>query len=393
MRILEVIPSYPPTSQYTGPPANLHRLCREMIELGAEIRVVTTNDNGTSKVEMAPNSWTQYEGVPVFYGNRVGWRGDYSIAAWGCIRQWVPLSDIIHVAPIFSWPLLAVSRYGLTAKRPYVISPRGSLRPEALAISRIRKRVFMYFGGERALVGASAFHATSEEEAIEINKMFPASRTEVVANGVQLPDQRLLAEWKGTRTERYVLYLGRLHPIKNLPVLLEAWASTSGKATDMTLKIVGPDDLGMRDALERQIGMLGLLGRVTITGRHDGLGKSQLLAQAEALVLPSLSENFGNVVAEALAHETPVIASKGTPWSGLRLHNCGWWVEPTVSGLASGFTALFESAPAELAAMGSRGRAWVKKDFAWSAVAARMLALYQGVLAMNQNQGRSEITI
>jgi glycosyltransferase involved in cell wall biosynthesis len=94
---------------------------------------------------------------------------------------------------------------------------------------------------------------------------------------------------------------------------------------------------------------------------------------------PSIIENFGNVVAEALAHRVPVIASTGTPWDGLRERSCGWWIAPTVEGLAGALRAALQAEPAELQAMGERGWRWM--TFSWPAFARRMADFYVEVVA------------
>lgn len=101
---------------------------------------------------------------------------------------------------------------------------------------------------------------------------------------------------------------------------------------------------------------------------------------ADLFILPSLSENFGIVVLEALASETPVLATTGAPWPALLQHGCGWWVEPSVAGIARGLAEAFASTPATLCRMGIRGRQLVESCYTWSIAARRTIDLYQWVL-------------
>ena len=115
-----------------------------------------------------------------------------------------------------------------------------------------------------------------------------------------------------------------------------------------------------------------------------GESLSRLLAPARCVVLPSVTENFGMVVTEALVHRVPVIASTGTPWSELRERGCGFWVPPTVERLADAMDAALRLSPAERAAMGERGRRWMIEEFSWSAVARRMAELYRQTAALSR---------
>jgi glycosyltransferase involved in cell wall biosynthesis len=101
---------------------------------------------------------------------------------------------------------------------------------------------------------------------------------------------------------------------------------------------------------------------------------------ADLFVLPSLNENFAITVAEALAVGTPVIATKGSPWSGLETEGCGWWVDHGVDPLAAALGKSMSMSRAALNAMGERGRAWMVRDFSWTRVATDMLGTYRWLL-------------
>jgi glycosyltransferase involved in cell wall biosynthesis len=133
--------------------------------------------------------------------------------------------------------------------------------------------------------------------------------------------------------------------------------------------------------VEQTIAALGVTGSVQLAGFVGGEDLSRLLATSVCLVLPSQTENFGNVIAEALAHRVPVIASTGTPWGGLRDHDCGSWVEPSVDGLARAIDrALSLGGEARMAA-GERGRRWMVEEFSWASVARAMTDFYDDVVS------------
>jgi glycosyltransferase involved in cell wall biosynthesis len=133
---------------------------------------------------------------------------------------------------------------------------------------------------------------------------------------------------------------------------------------------------------------LGLEDSVVITGEVQGEMKDALLANSEVFVLPSYSENFGIVVAEAMAWGRPVIASTGTPWKEVADCGAGWWVEPEERALAGALAEALGKRPDELEAMGAKGRALVERSYTWAAPAERLVQAYERILATAGTQRR-----
>jgi glycosyltransferase involved in cell wall biosynthesis len=123
---------------------------------------------------------------------------------------------------------------------------------------------------------------------------------------------------------------------------------------------------------------LGLQQRVRFAGYADEAVKLMGFMEADVCVVPSHTENFGLVVAEALAHAVPVIASTGTPWRELQERGCGFWVDNSPERLAA---AIDEIARCDLPLMGQRGREWMQREYKWEAIAARTFELYREMAA------------
>jgi glycosyltransferase involved in cell wall biosynthesis len=126
---------------------------------------------------------------------------------------------------------------------------------------------------------------------------------------------------------------------------------------------------------------LGLQDSVVVTGEVQGEMKDALLANADVFVLPSYSENFGIVVAEAMAWGRPVITTTGTPWQEVPEVGAGWWVEPEEEPLAEALAEAMDKRPQELGAMGAKGRALVEERYTWVAPAERLVRAYERILA------------
>jgi glycosyltransferase involved in cell wall biosynthesis len=361
----------------SGPPEQVHRLAKELRAIDVDVRVVTTNADGPDTTDVVTDRWTEFEGVPVHYGRRLPGTSHLSWRAWRVIRREAAAADLIHVTGLFSWINLAVARTARRLEIPVVASPRGSLDPEALAFSPRKKAWFFRLGGRRALEETTAFHVTSDMERRHVRAFLPAARVGTVPNGVFLPSEEELARWTaGPAGAPTVVFLGRIHAKKNVIPLVQAWASVASRHPGAKLVLAGPDDHGHRSEVQRAIDAERLGASVSLAGRVAGEQRDRLLAGASCLVLPSRTENFGNVVAEALAYRVPVVASTGTPWGGLRDHDCGWWIEPTVEEIARAIdTAL--TVPSEIRrAKGERGRRWMSAEFSWPQVARGMSDLY-----------------
>jgi glycosyltransferase involved in cell wall biosynthesis len=158
---------------------------------------------------------------------------------------------------------------------------------------------------------------------------------------------------------------------------LEAWAALDSPG--WLLQLAGPDEGGHLAEVQQRIAALGLAGRVQYLGSVDDAQKAKLYEDADLFVLPSLSENFGVVVAEALSHGIPVIATRGTPWQGLERHCCGWWVDPTVEGLSVALRDALQQQPAQLRDMGMRGQIY-SREFNWTKIALQTAEVYRWVL-------------
>ena len=124
--------------------------------------------------------------------------------------------------------------------------------------------------------------------------------------------------------------------------------------------------------------------RTRLIGPVYGQRKAEAYRRADVFILPSLNENFAVTVAEALAHGTPVISSKGVPWGELSDRGCGWWVDHGTESLARALGQAMSLHRSRLAAMGEVGRAWVARDFDWNVIAATMAGVYRWLSGSEQ---------
>lgn len=279
--------------------------------------------------------------------------------------------DVIDVQGLWTWTSRVSLKHWRRHHKPYVVTPRGMLDPWARRNSAWKKHLFAAFAETAHLHHAHCLRATADMEAEHFRKMGLRAPIAVVPNAIFIPE----LSPRPAPLRRRALFLSRIHPKKGVDVLLQVWAMLQNSHTDWDLVIAGIDENGHETELKVQAGRLRL-ERVTFLGPAHGAAKDALYRGSDLFVLPTHSENFGLVVAEALAQEVPVITTTNAPWAGLEKKRCGWWIPLNQKRLADSMAHAMSLPRAELWKMGSRGRAWVKTDFAPEQVAAKMRDVY-----------------
>lgn len=352
-----------------GPARTVAGLCRALAEAGAPVELVTGAVEG---IEVS---------VPAHVSGGVRRQGRFQprsarfrallherLAAAG------PGAAVVHDHGIWLASNHAVARVCAEAGAPRIVSPRGMLSEWSLAQRGWKKRIAWRAFQRRDLESAAALHATSELEAAEIRAAGLRVPIAVVPNGVDLPPLPAPPRPEGDRTRRF-LFLSRIHPKKGLESLIDAWALA--RPPGWELVIAGPDEGGHRAAVGKRAAALGPGAAVRFLGPVPDAEKWDLYAAADVFVLPTASENFGVVVAEALASGTPAITTHAAPWSTLAQRGCGWWIESGAEPLAAAIRQAVAVGDDERLAMGARGRALVEERFGWAGIARRMLAVYR----------------
>lgn len=281
-------------------------------------------------------------------------------------------TSIMHQHGLWQYPSIACARQQRRFGVRRVVSPHGMLHPWALQVRPLRKRLAWSAYERRSAAEADVFHATAPAEAGYIRDRGLHQPIAVIAHGVDVPHEPPHVRRGDVRT---ALFLSRLHPGKRVEDLLAAWRRV--KPAGWRLVIAGPDHDGQRAALESLATGFGIDDVVRFVGPVHGATKDQCFRDADLFILPSLSENFGIVVAEALAFGVPVITTTGTPWRQLPVHGCGWWIPPGAEPLATALDEAVSMDEDALAAMGRRGWEYARSDLTWDRVATQYEALYR----------------
>lgn len=315
-----------------------------------------------------------------------------------------PLPSCVHVHGIWSPSLMRRMTHWQKRGVPCVVTVHGMLEPWAFAHKRLKKRVAWHLYQKRLLNQASALHATSVREADNLRQLGLKVPILMIPWGIEMEGtsniQHSTEERNSTAPvsqssisnpqspisdSRTALFVGRIYPVKGLPLLVEAWEKLRPEGWKM--KIVGPDEAGHLAEVETLIRQAGLEADFEFAGPLSGSALEQAYQNADLYIQPSHTENFGMAIAEAMAHGLPVITTHGAPWKLLEEEHCGWWTPISTDGIAAALDDATRRSPEELSAMGERGRAVVSERFAWEGIARQFVECYRWILGEGEKPG------
>jgi glycosyltransferase involved in cell wall biosynthesis len=384
VRVLHITPYFAPAFAFGGPPRSILALCHAQLDAGVDVEVFTTTADGAHGLPSAPSGAT-YDGVRVrYFPTRA-----LELLFWSpaLARELTPAAeraDVIHSHGLFNAPTWQAHHVSQQRRRPLIVSVRGMLERAARAHHGLRKRAAWSLFDKRVCGDAAVLHTTSDRESASVREAVSKTRIVQIPNAVDIAPDRVVSEDRAAiRRELglgahapYVLYLGRLHPIKRLDLLGEAFAQLSTRHRDVSLVIAGEGAPSVRAAAEQALGPARQQTRWP--GAVHDRRRDALLAEAAALVLCSDSENFGMSVAEALACGVVPVVTRTCPWSILEEARAGFWVQQTAAAIAEGLDRIL-SFPEAAGEMGARGRRLVAERFsrdvvgkAWAAEYARV---------------------
>jgi glycosyltransferase involved in cell wall biosynthesis len=299
--------------------------------------------------------------------------------------------DIAHVHGLWTYPSFAGYRWHRRTKRPLIYTAHGMLSPWALRNSAWKKRLVRALWEDAAHRSAACFHVNSEAEYLMLRQHGLRNPICIIPNGIDLPASQssevsslvsgLASVAQG---EKLLLYLGRLHPKKNLLNLIRAWkdALNSHPSTlnSWILAIAGWDQGGHEAQLRKLTTDLRLLTSVIFLGPRFGADRDACYRACDAFVLPSLSEGLPMTVLEAWAYGKPALMTPECNLPEGFVAGAAAEIGTTSKEIAAGLKQLFEMSDDDRKATGARGRALVAEKFSWPRVGEQMRAVYEWVL-------------
>lgn len=375
MRILQTVAGL--WSGTGGPVASITSLCRGLAALGHQVTLLTGSGPLHPDVAaLVPQ--VRLRTVPL---------GPYLLGNWSpafrraCLEE-ARHAEVVHDHGVWLDTNAASVRMARRAHAVVVRSPRGMLSPWARRRSHLAKSLLWRLR-ERALFDDSdVVHVTSHLEQAELEPLGIRARTVVIPNGVDLLGEysaEAVASERhhgisGIHDRRVVLFMSRLHAKKGLDILCKAWERLD-PAMLALLMVAGPGDpeqiASLRRWVDRQCGP-----PAHYLGPVSGQEKIRLLTSARLLALPSYSENYGMVVAEALACGTPVLTTTEMPWTEVEARGCGWVIRPSVEALLPTLRAALDVDDQDHERMRARARAFIEESHSLDRCVKRMADLY-----------------
>lgn len=381
MKLLRVIATINPATG--GPVEGLERASRVMLELGVEVEVACLDRPGAFAPEHARLPWPVHQLGPFYLG---AYAYAPRLSPW--LRQNLRDYDAVIIHGNWQYHGFAAARACRKQQIPYFIYPHGMLDPwfnQTYPLKKLKKQLYWFWGEHPVLANARAVLFTSEEECRLARRSFAPYRVreKIIGYGTSAPDPALLdaspatadpaPPWEG---RRYFLFLGRIQEKKGLDLLVEAYAGLRARDPGLPdLVIAGP--VQQEDYAARIRDNFPADG-IHWAGTIEGASKWRTLAGAEALVLPSHQENFGLVVAEALAVGTPVLLSdKVNIWREVTEGGAGRAAPDTPGGARRLLEEWLALSPDEQSAMREAARDVFARHFEIRRATERLVAYLQ----------------
>lgn len=395
MRVLHVTPYFAPAFVYGGPPRSILGLCKALRKAGISAEVFTTTANGNIDLEPSGVQGSRYESVPVHYFRRTFPKQFFqSSALTAALSKVVREYDLVHLHGLWNFTVWAAANQARKRGVPYITSTRGMLDAGSMAHKPWRKKLAYEILERNNLNEAALLHATSDAEADVLKSYGLGEKAFVLSNGVDVPDESVLSpvqfrkQLQVGENTKLIVFLGRIHPIKRLDLLAEAFAQVRKTLPTAQLIIAGPNENNYRQQLEpyfapiqESVHWLGEVG-------HEE--KFSLLRAADALVMCSDSESFGVSVVEGMAAGLPVVVTHTCPWEEIETARCGYWVAHARQPIADALIRVLTN-PSEAKAMGERGKSLVEARYRWDTIASKMVDYYTHAIKMARYEIKAEV--
>ena len=389
MKVLHVIPSVAP--RYGGPSRAIFEMCRASQKREAEVLIATTDADGQGRLPVELGTPLSYQGIQTIFFPRQwseAFKYSYPLSRW--LEANVKNFDVVHIHAVFSHACLSAAKACRKQGVPYIVRPLGTLDPWSMSQKSYRKRLMWRLAGARMLSAASAVHYTTSEERRLAERSLGLNHGVVIPLGVEvekLQDYSVNGIFRKRHPSLglnpYVLVMSRIHPKKNLELLIEAFLSLVKKPgfKNWWLVLAGGGETEYINSLRHLVEAREGENNVLLTGWLDGAEKISALQNAALLALTSYQENFGICVVEALACGVPVLISEHVNLaSEVETARAGWVTSLERDDLSHVLAEALGS-DNERKRRGAVGPHLVDSKFSWNNSAGELAVLYQAIAA------------
>lgn len=366
MTVLHIVSSV--SRNAGGPARSVQGLVAAQCAVGVDAWLMTLKDLG--------DPWVR--GIPNYRCAKCPGARGVRAAVEKVIEECKP--DLVEVHSLWQTNLHQAVVAARAKGVPYILTPRGCLDVWSLQQKWLKKKIALMTYQGCDLRHAIAIHTTSDEESRQVRRLGYNQPLLQFPNGVNLPDE--LPDKVREGDCRRMLFLSRMHPKKGVLELVEAWHRVRpvGWRCELVYSIGSDAEKQYEAEVRALVKKHDLSEQFIFTGALDDNAKWAAYRRADCFVLPTHTENFGIVIAEALYAGLPVITTKGAPWQELETTGSGWWVDVSTAALADAISKAAALSDDELQEMGRCGRELVVSRYSWDQIAVRMKTSYAGVM-------------
>lgn len=359
-----------------GPSRSVPLLAKGLAENGIDITLMTfrSNDMNTHAIEGTPvklkilEKGTTQKKIETYITNES--------------------FDLIQLQSVWDWSYHQVARIASKHHIPYIITPRGMLEPWSLSQKKWKKKLALILYQMKDLNRSACIFATAEMEAQHIRELGVKVPISVIPNGIETGGY--VCRTSIDCVKKQVLFLSRIHVKKGIELLISAWQSLQKDFSDWKLLVVGNGEDEYINTLKQSIKDKGLGDCIKVLPPVFGEAKYQLYSESALFVLPSFSENFGMVIAEAMSCGVPAITTTNTPWDllnggissmGAKANaKIGWCIDLNIKNLEEALREAISMNSEALYEMGQRASKLVYDNFNYKNVALKTKKLYDWIL-------------
>ena len=364
MKILSFVSSLDLSSG--GPSRSVPMLAKGLAELGVDITLMTIRSENmnihslegtTAKLKVLEPSFTRKEIAKYLADERF---------------------ELIQIQSVWEMPYHKVILEARKQNIPYIVTPRGMLEPWSLSQKKWKKKLAWWLYQRNDVQKSACVFTTAKMEAEHVSNLGITTCKAVIPNGIETDAYPCKTSVEGVKKQ--VLFLSRVHVKKGIELLFEAWKRIHSDYLDWQLLVIGNGEAEYIHSLENRVESLGLKDCIKILPPVFGEAKIKVYQESALFCLPSFSENFGMVIAEAMSCGTPVITTTNCPWEILNETNTGWCVDLSVENLERALREAMGMDANALYDMGQRASKFIFDNFDYRSVTRKTLRLYEWLL-------------
>lgn len=349
-----------------GPSRSVPMLVKGLAELGVDITLMTIRSENmnihalegtTAKLKVLSPSFSRKEIAKYLADERF---------------------ELIQIQSVWEMPYHKVILEACKQNIPYIVTPRGMLEPWSLSQKKWKKKLAWWLYQRNDVQKSACVFTTAKMEAEHVSNLGITTCKAVIPNGIETDAYPCKTSVEGVKKQ--VLFLSRVHVKKGIELLFEAWKRLHSDYVDWQLLVIGNGETEYIHSLENRVESLGLKDSIKILPPVFGEAKIKVYQESALFCLPSFSENFGMVIAEAMSCGTPVITTTNCPWEILNETDTGWCVDLSVDNLEHALREAMGMDANALYDMGQRASKLIYDNFDYRSVTRKTLSLYEWLL-------------